>query len=609
MATSSSSGTPGDLILDSLEDLLEYDFKKCKSKLSDFSKGNKRPIPRGHLENANRINTKDLLVDKYGEVEALDVLIEVLKQIGLMRPASDLLERRGQAELKGKHMELVKEKFQQVEEHNTRLGECVSLQAKYICLLIREGYPDRKDVEHEIERGRRSRPTMEKRSAEYNLTSLDALFDPNIDGIIPKVVVLHGPAGIGKTWTSRKIMLDWASGDLYQDKFDYLFYLSCRELNKITGRMSLVQLLSRTHNLTSDDLMTILKYSGNHQRLLFVIDGFDEFQWALEEVAEAGHDLSEETHKEALLQSLIRRPVLSQSSLLITTRSLAQKKLKPFIGMHSRYTELRGFSDEGRRKYVKNFFKNEADAEKALSVIEDNSILFIMCTVPILCWIVCTMLRKEMDNFLDFLQYKTTTSIYLQYLKGLMNYHGRNRPLSACLRKLCSLAKDGVLNQKILFKEMDLQNHGLSVSEVESVFLNENIFDDSFETETCYSFIHVSVQEFLAALYDVLDDGDEERASGLTGEASLPEICKGGSLPELCDEHPHLSSAVRFLLGLLFEKKLNEFSEKTGCKISLRVRSAVEEWLTGEGFDKESLASLFMYNTGLYMVACATEQK
>ncbi|KAM9312379.1 NACHT, LRR and PYD domains-containing protein 3-like [Gastrophryne carolinensis] len=574
--------SPGDLIVFSLEDLSGYDFKKLKSKLSDFSYGDKCPIPRGRLENADCVTTKDLLVDTYGEEEALDVITEVLNLIGLMGPASDLRERRARAELRKQHMESVKEDFKRVKEHNARLGEAFSLQERYTPLLMREGHPDKEDKEHELvhKGGRPIRKTERRSSAEYSSTTLQALFNPDKDGVIPKVVVLHGPAGIGKTWTSRKIMLDWASGNIYKDKFDFVFYLSCRELNAITGKMSLVRLLSRTHSLSSGDLETILKDSGNHGRLLFVIDGFDEFQWTLQEEAEAGPDLSEETHKDTLLRSLLRKQVLRQSSLLITTRSLAQKKLNDEVD-DSRCIEVTGFSDGDRRKYFYDSFKNRADAEKALRVIEENYILFIMCTVPILCWIVCTVLRQGMKKGLDFLQYKTTTSIYLLYLKGLLIYHGRAQPVRACLRKLCSLANEGVLNQKILFQEKDLERHGLSMSEVESVFLNENIFHVSIISQTCYSFIHLSVQEFLAALYYVLDDGDEEEASGVTGSSPLPEICKGGSLPELCENHQHLSLTVRFLFGLLYEKRLQEFSEISGCKISLRARAAVEEWLTG----------------------------
>ncbi|KAM9313340.1 NACHT, LRR and PYD domains-containing protein 12-like [Gastrophryne carolinensis] len=576
--------THRDHIVFTLEDLDEYDFKKFNDRLSEFSYGDNIRIPRGCLENADPVTTKNLLVDTFGDEGAPEVTIKVLKLLGLMKPASDLQEKIGEHELKKKCKISAIKKFKRIGEHNSRNGEAVSLQKKYNTLLMRVGYPDKEDKEHEIvHKGRKHAQASEQRySADYYPTTLQELFDPDKHGDTPDVAVLYGPAGIGKTWTSRKIILDWASGNLYQDRFDFVFYLSCRELNNIKGKISILHLLTRVSCLSSEDLKYILKDSGNYERILFVIDGFDEFKWTLkeeeeeeEEEEEAGPGLYEEIHKEALLKSLLRKGVLDQSILLITTRSLAQKKLNTLI-KDPRYIEIKGFSDKDCRKYIHDSFENKADAEKALGVIEDNSILFFMCTFPILCWIICTVLRQGMKKGLDLFQYKTTTSIYLLYLKGLILYHSRTKSIHACLKKLCALANDGVLSQKNLFEEEDLNKHGLSLSEVDSVFLNENIFHVDIETQNCYSFIHLSVQEFLAAFHYVLDDGD-----GGAEEAPLPEICKEGSLPELHKKHPHLSLAVSFLFGLLYEKQLNDFSMRVGFKVSLRYRSAVEEWLTG----------------------------
>ncbi|KAM9313337.1 NACHT, LRR and PYD domains-containing protein 3-like [Gastrophryne carolinensis] len=569
-----------DLILFYLENLCQYNFKKFKNKLSDFSYEHHLPIPRGPLEDADCIATKDLLVNNYGERKAVDVTIEVINLMGLQGVANDLQMRVPQ-DLRKQYMEWAKEKFQRIKEPNPRPWEAFNLQKRYTPLQMKQGYPDREDKEHEIlHKGRRHTQMIEERSyAEYFPMTRQALFNPDKDGVIQKVVVLHGPAGIGKTWASRMIMLDWASGNLYQEKFDFVFYLSCRDLHTMTGEISLVGLLSKTCSLSSGDLEFILKDSGNHGRLLFVIDGFDEFQWTLEDDVESVVNISETTHKDTLLRSLFRKQVLKQSSLLITMRSLAHESITPFIE-DSRYVEVKGFSDKDRKTYFYNSFGKKADAEKAVSVIEGNYILFIMCSFPILCWIMCTVLRQGIKKGLDLL--KTMTSIYLLYLEGLITFHGRNQPAHACLRKLCALANNGVLNQKILFEEKDLERHGLTLSEVESVFLIENIFHVFIKTQTCYSFIHLSVQEFLAALYYVLDDGNVEKAPKGRAGTSLPEICKGGSLPELCKKHPHLSFPVQFLLGLLYEKRLQEFSKSTRCKISLRARSAVEKWLTEE---------------------------
>ncbi|XP_077345216.1 NACHT, LRR and PYD domains-containing protein 3-like isoform X2 [Lithobates pipiens] len=588
--------TPGDLMIYSLEDLKGCDFKKFKNKLSDFPFGNKLPIPRGRLENADWITTKDVLISTYGEEGALDVMIKVFTLTDLIGPAKDLQERRAQnakmknmtqnnklSELSKEYKESVKGKLQRNKEYNSRMGEAINLRKRYTKLFMRNGSPNKKEKEQEIRStGRRHLQVMEKRpSDEYSPTTIQALFDPDEDGCIPNIVVLQGPAGIGKTMTSKKIMLDWAFGNLYQDKFDFVFYLSCREINTINRKISLVELLSRTCRLQcSEDLVSILKDPESHRKLLFIVDGFDELRWTVGEESEVCYDVFEETHKEIILQRLLRKQILQQSSLIITTRSLAINKLDTFID-DSRNVEIQGFTREDREEYVHKFFGNKEDADKVLSIIKDNEVLYTMCAVPIICWIACTVMKQEIKKDLGLIQFKTMTSIYLLYLEVLITHHSKKdksvhrkpHTTHTCLKKLCALANEGILNQQILFENKDLERHGLSLSEVESVFLNENIFDWEVRTTTCYSFIHLSVQEFLAALFYVLDDG-----FGLTKGTFLPEICKGKSLDGFSSGYPHLALAVQFLFGLLNEKQVMTFSESTGINISLRARSAIKEW-------------------------------
>ncbi|XP_073479531.1 NACHT, LRR and PYD domains-containing protein 3-like isoform X2 [Aquarana catesbeiana] len=598
--------TPGDLIIHSLEDLKGSDFKRFRNKLSDFSYGDKRPIPRGRLENADWITTKDLLIDTYGEEGALDVTIHVFTLIDLMGPANDLQERRAQnAKLKKmiydnrlsdfskEHRKSMKKKFQRIPEYNSRMGEAVHLQERFTKLLMINGPQNKEEKEQELKSsGRRHIQIMEKRSP----TTIQALFDPDEYGFIPEIVVLQGPAGIGKTMTSRKIMLDWASGHLHQDKFDFVFYLSCREINTIPGNISLVGLLSRTCILSSEDLVSILKDPGSQRKLLTIVDGFDELRWTLEEKSEGCLDISMETHKEIILQSLLRRRVLSQSYLIITTRSLAMEKLNTFID-DSRNVEIQGFTRDSGEEYVHKFFGNKEDADKVLSIIKDNDVVYTMCAVPIKCWIVCTVMKQEIKKDLDSIRCHTTTSIYLLYLEVLLTHHSNKEQSvdrkQTCLKKLCALANQGVLNQQILFEKKDLERHGLSLDEVESVFLDENIFRWDVRNQTCYSFIHLSVQEFLAALYYGMDDGSESMESTF-----LPEICKGKSLDDLSSDYPHLALSVQFLFGLFNEKPVKTFSESTGITISLRAKPAMIEWAMKGSYQTFCTETIFcLYET------------
>ncbi|KAM9316265.1 NACHT, LRR and PYD domains-containing protein 12-like [Gastrophryne carolinensis] len=490
-------------------------------------------------------------------------------------------------ECKVKYMASIKQRYQLIKEHNSRPGESVDLEDRYAPLLMIRNYRSKNEKEHEMTSlGESHLQIMEERASEkHTATNIQALFDPNPRGITPVAVVLHGPAGIGKTMTSHKIMLDWASGNIYEKKFDFVFYLSCRELNNITGNISLARLLPRTCGLWFlEDMKSILSHS---RKLLFIIDGFDELKWSFRNVEGDVQDIFQETSVEIILKCLFTKKALWEASLLITTRPLALQKLDDLLrDPHSCFVEILGFTGKDCEEYVHHFFENKDDADKVMRIITDNDILFTMCTIPIVCWIVCTVLKPQMKKDFYLIQCKTATSIYLLYLKGLMKYHGRNLPMHACLKKLCALANEGVFRQIILFEEEDLQRHGLTLSEVESVFLNENIFHVDIEIQTCYSFVHLSVQEFLSGLYYVIDD--EDGVSDAGKDTFLPEICKGKSLEQLCRENSHLALAVRFLFGLLNEEEVMAFSKSTGCKISLRVKPALRDWIMGNSLSNYS---------------------
>ncbi|XP_073444412.1 NACHT, LRR and PYD domains-containing protein 3-like isoform X1 [Dendrobates tinctorius] len=582
--------THGDLLLRSLEDLKKWEFRKFKDKLSDLPHSYKCSISRGLLEDADFILTKNLMINIYGEEEALHVALQVFKMINLMGPAEELqlkMSQKGKLgelnrhedikrEWRAQYMKLMRNEYKCIEENNSRMGETVSLEKRYTNLLLINGHQDEEDRKNALSSTGRSHIEIMniRTSNKYSSITTQSLFEPNEDGLIPTTVVLVGPAGIGKTMTTQKIMLQWASGHLFGDKFDYVFHVSCREINILKGVKNIAGLISKTCKMSfSNDLA--LSILSDCRKILFIFDGFDELRWSMENDQESyvcDDDPFEEAHRETLIKSLLMKQIVKEASLIITTRPFALEKLKNFI-KRPRYVEVLGFTGQDRQEYFSRFFQNEELAAKALNVIKENEIIYTMCAIPIICWIVCTVLKPKIKQDLKLSDYNTATSIYLLYLKGLIKYHGRNQPITPCLKKLCSLANEGVLNRKIMFDEGDLKRHGIEISEVESVFLNENIFYREIETQTFYSFIHLSVQEFFAALhYGFVEEIKEE--------TFLPEICKGNSLLEQCRHRPHLTLTIRFLVGLSSAKCPKETLSNLGC--SLQVTTAMELWFTGD---------------------------
>ncbi|XP_068112322.1 NACHT, LRR and PYD domains-containing protein 3-like isoform X2 [Hyperolius riggenbachi] len=581
--------TTGDLIIASLEDLKSQDFKRFKDKLSDFSYEDHPPVSRGSLENADWVTTKNLLIDVYGAKAAVDVTVQVLKSIALMGPADKLLSKLGEHDgvygsslgnrLEGcrkKYSMSMKERYQCHKDGNACLGEMVHLEKRYTKLLLIKKQRNMKEREHEIMcLGQRHLQIMEERaSSEYSPITIDYLFDPDENGITPKVVLLLGPAGVGKTMTSQKVMLDWASGNLYQDKFSVVFYISCRELNTINGDTSLAGLICKICHIDweRDLIKSIL---SDFPKLLFIIDGFDELRWTSLGDTEVCEDPFQKANKEIILNSMFRKLSLWGASVIITTRPYSLEQLNDLFKC-PRYVEILGFTGLDREQFFYNFFHRKDEAEMALSAVKDNDTLFTMCAVPITCWIVCTVLKQQMVETQREMDCKTTTSIYLLYLKSLIKFHCRNsnQPVMKCLKKVCALANEGVWSQKILFEESDLKRHKLSISKIDSMFLNENIFQRDVETQTCYSFIHLSVQEFLAALFYVL--GNKAKFSSIisTKKKDVKKIL------EEVKNKSHLELMVQFLFGLSSEKHLKETVKTLGCSnYSFKFSPILRDWL------------------------------
>ncbi|KAM4642101.1 LOW QUALITY PROTEIN: NACHT, LRR and PYD domains-containing protein 3-like [Discoglossus pictus] len=485
-------------------------------------------------------------------------------------------------------MESMKAKYKRFEDGNARLGESVNLERRYTRLLLINKQRTEEEREDEItSRGIRHLQLMDNRSSEeYSQTSITTLFDSDEDGNTPEIVVLQGPAGIGKTMAVQKIMLDWASGNLYQDKFNYVICVSCRELNTIHGKMTIAGFISKICQLTCfQNLMKSVLRESN--KILFIIDGFDELKWQLYEDTEVCDDHFEETTVEILVNSILRKKLLSEASLLITTRPFTLERLKKCVKL-ARYVEVMGFTGKDRKEYFYNFFAKKEQADIALDATIVNEALFTMCAVPIICWIVCTVLKLQMEKRFVGAGSKTTTYLYLLYVKGLLRYHGRDssQSLLSCVKKLSALAKDGIWIQNILFDEDDIKGNGLTVSEIECTFLNENIFHRDI-SYTFYSFIHLSVQEFFAALYYVLIEDKESRDSS-QGDPIEKELMDLLEASEGCD---HLKLTVHFLFGLCGQETKTELEKLFGCKMSKRVKSTLSEWLRKRFSKQETISN------------------
>ncbi|XP_003801633.2 NACHT, LRR and PYD domains-containing protein 12 [Otolemur garnettii] len=573
-----------------LEELEAMELKKFKLYLGTTTELGEDKIPWGRMETAgpldmaqlltahfgtegawqlalsifDRINRKDLWERGQREDRVRDIplgsLISLGTQSTCLPEVSPSIPRKGPQELYRDH---VRRQFRLMEDRNARLGECVNLSHRYTrLLLVKEHSTPMWAQQKLLDIGWGHARTVGHQASPIQM---ETLFEPDEERPEPpRTVVLQGAAGMGKSMLAHKVMLDWADGKLFQGRFDYVFYINCREMNQSATQQSARDLLCSCWPEPGAPLRELVQ---TPERLLFIIDGFDELKPSFHDPQGPWCLCWEEKRPvELLLSSLIRKKVLPELSLLITTRPTALPKLHRLL-QHPRHVEILGFSEAERKEYFHKYFHNAEQASQVFNFVRDNEPLFTMCFVPLVCWVVCTCLKQQLEGGGLLRQTsRTTTAVYMLYLLSLM----QPTPGTPSLRGLCSLAADGLWNQKILFEEQDLWKHGLDIADV-SAFLNMNIFQKDINCEKYYSFIHLSFQEFFAAMYYILDGGEH----GVGPEHSLTRLLAEYAF----SERSFLALTVRFLFGLLNEET-RSYLEKNLCwKVSPDIKVALLDWI------------------------------
>ncbi|ETE70880.1 NACHT, LRR and PYD domains-containing protein 12, partial [Ophiophagus hannah] len=492
-------GKMKDLLVDALERLEERDIKLFKSKLRDVAAPQGKKIPRGRLENADQLDLVELLVEFYEE-KAATLMITILEGMGY----------------KKKYAKYVKEECKNIEERNSLCGESMPLNSCYAELLIIKKHQPQKQKEHELLATGRMHLEILRTNSHHLSTDIEDLFEPDESGI-PKTVVLQGPAGIGKSTTVQKIMLDWADGQLYPDRFDYVFCIHCRELNFAEKASSLAELIVEQCQDRDAPVEEILAHP---EKLLFIVDGFDELSHFLESEGNLCEKPNLKVPLESILNSLLRKILLPESFLLITTRPGALERLQQCLKC-PRVTEIVGFSEKGRREFFFKFFEEEKKANIALRFTENTVAVSTICFIPMVCWIICSVIKIELETEDEIAgTLDTTTKVFLQFSHILLKHDNprwRTSPQNE-FRKLCSLARAGILQQKILFEEQDLKEHCLDVSALKDLFLEKRAFRTGLGRRSLYSFFHLCFQEFFAAMWYILPAESTEEMDHIMGD-------------------------------------------------------------------------------------------
>ncbi|XP_064870953.1 NLR family CARD domain-containing protein 3-like [Oncorhynchus nerka] len=577
-----------------------------KNELKMFKRILGPELPEGfESQKQEVVDAEDEKQESSAREGALKITLHILRKMN-QKELADKLEKYElavicQRELKSN----LKKKFQCVFEGIAKQGNPTLLNKIYTELYITEGGTGEVNNEHEL---RQIETTTRKQARPETAIKCNDIFKPltGQDKHI-RTVLTKGVAGIGKTVSVQKFILDWAEGKANQD-VQFVFSFPFRELNLMKeDKHTLIELLNHFSMETKQSRIS----NYNKYKVLFIFDGLDECRLPLDfQKNKICCDVTESTSVDVLLTNIIKGNLLPSALLWITTRPAAANKIP--AACVDQVTEVRGFNDPQKEEYFRKRFSDEDLASRIISHIKTSRSLHIMCHIPVFCWISATVLEHMLSTDKREEMPKTLTEMYTH----LVEFHTKQKNEKylgkeetgphwnkESILSLGKLAFQQLVKGNLIFYEEDLKESGIDVNEA-SVYsgLCTQLFKEEcgLYQDKVYCFVHLSIQEFLAAVYVFLSFiNNNENLMDKLQTNDKPEVTfyKSAVDKALQSETGNLDLFLRFLLGLSLEsnqKHLRGLLTKTRS-ISQSHEEAVEyiKEKIGEDLSPERSINLF----------------
>ncbi|XP_067248674.1 NLR family CARD domain-containing protein 3-like [Chanodichthys erythropterus] len=578
----------------SVEELLEESLNELKiAELKKFQwhlKNDHKHISNSDMENADILDTVDKMVACFGPEEAVKITVDILRKMNQNNLAEQLENNHkpgstaddtkaslhdytnSRLHLKKK----LKQDYEQMLVGNSQTGHLEYLIDIYTDLYMVDNETGGRVNEHEV------------RQIEFNHNGLTAketqlkcndMFKVQCDtGRRNRKVLTMGIAGVGKTVSVNKFIFDWAEGRENQD-IVFIFPLPFRRLNLIKEEYSLMGLLNKYFFRCPEELPSLPEGDG---KVMFIFDGLDECRFPLSfKEDDIFTSVNEKTTVSKIIINLIKRHLVPSALIWITSRPAAASLIpRDYI---DQVTEVRGFNDEQKEQYFKNNSTTEV-SEKIISHIKKSRSLYIMCHIPVFCWIALTVLQPLLARESNDKTPTTLTGMYTSFLISQQQQMEKKycddpepkanaRSFDQIIMKLGKLAFQQLEKGNLIFYKEDLEKCGLDVSEgsVYSGLCTRMFQEEKVSARNVYSFVHLSVQEFVAALYVFLMGKDKkadlfllswrEKLTWKLSKKPFFQLHKAAVKKALESENGHLDLFLRFLLGLSLESNQSDLKE------------------------------------------------
>ncbi|XP_067357050.1 NLR family CARD domain-containing protein 3-like isoform X1 [Channa argus] len=545
---------------------LDSIFMLLEDNIVTFVKNELKKMQKSLREDEEVLDGEDEEQRRSSRESFLKITVNFLRRMKQEELADCLHSKTFAGACQRKQKAALKQRFQYMFEGIAKAGNPTLLNQIYTELYITEGGTGEVNDEHEV---RQIETASRKPVRQETTIRHEDIFkaSPGRDGPIRRVMT-KGVAGIGKTVLTQKFTLDWAEDKSNQD-IQFTFPLTFRELNVLKEKkFSLVELV----HLFFPETKGISRFE--EFQVVFIFDGLDECRLPLDfHNNKILTDVTESTSVDVLLTNLIRGNLLPSARLWITTRPAAANQIPPWcVDM---VTEVRGFTDPQKEEYFRKRFRDEEQASRIISHIKTSRSLHIMCHIPVFCWITATVLEDVLKTREGGELPKTLTEMYMHFLvvqlkqknvkydEGAETDQHWSPENKKMIESLGKLAFEQLKKGNLIFYESDLTECGI---DIRAASVYSGVFTQIFKEESglyqdkVFCFVHLSVQEFLAALHvhltffrsgiNMLSGEQSTSQMSETRKAAETHLYQSAVDKALESPNGHLDLFLRFLLGL-----------------------------------------------------------
>uniref|UniRef100_A0A8C2JZP5 Uncharacterized protein n=1 Tax=Cyprinus carpio TaxID=7962 RepID=A0A8C2JZP5_CYPCA len=558
-----------DRLINTLKDLSRDDLKELQWHLQK----DHECISKYEMDNANMFKTVDKMVDCFGPEKAVKTMVGILRKMNHNHLAeqldsySKMNDSNDYTDTSHRLKNKLNNDYNRILVGNSNTGHREYLNDIYTDLYVVENETGGRVNDHEV---------IQIQTYHSRLTAKETpikckdMFKVQFDtGRQNRKVMTMGIAGGGKTVSVNKFILDWAEGKENHDII-FIFPLPFRRLNLIKEEYSLIGLLNK-YFFNSPEVLTSLPEDDG--KVMFIFDGLDECRFPLIfQEDDSFTDINEKTAVSNIITNLIKRHLVPSALIWITSRPAAAALIpRDYI---DQVTEVQGFNNDQKEEY---FNKNSPEiAGRIIHHIRKSRSLYIMCHIPIFCWISLTVLGPLLTRESNDKIPTTLTGMYTNFLLTQQQQMGKkysNHSFEEVILKLGKLAFQQLEKGNLIFYKEDLEECGLDLSEasVYSGLCTQMFQEEKVPTRNVYSFVHLSIQEFLAALYVFLInkakkanpflESWKKRLSWKVSKKPLFKLHKAAVKKALQSENGHLDLFLRFLLGLSLESNQSYLKE------------------------------------------------